>query len=347
MYKSQPFYIKTNNTFQTQKRLNTMIYYVFPKTFIYSNFICCKTETDDAVEGKKYSNSLSHYLKQLEKHTDTLYDWDKSCAMSNPYRFLIGGDGMRSLIMYEVIELYHLMKLSWDGFTKLTTSHVNKCTIHAIEHIRKKNANDNHFFIEKLTTVDDFKKYSKLSAIDIAFCGSASKNEYVNNITILLQLCVSLCSLKRKGMCIIKFGDTFSGLSLDVIALLSHFFEKTVFLKPNVCNSASCEKYIVCKGFLFEPNDVLRCETFLHLYSSIIHCQPGQIIHRILHIDIPLFICGKLEEVNSIMGQPRLEKIQNIITSMEHSIDTAHDQDIQKCKEWCEKNNMKKPTLYI
>ena len=347
MYKSQPYYIKSNNnnSFQMQKRMNTMIYYLFPKTFIYPTFICCKTEDDSSEihdEGSSYSSSLRYYLKQLEEHTTTLNGWENACQTSNPYSGLVGRDRNRSLVKYEVIELYNLMKFSWDGISHLSTIHMNKCTIHAIEHIRKKNMNDNHFLMDKLSTVADFNKNIKPSSIDIAFCEAASKNEYLNNINLLLQLCVSLCSLRVKGTCIIKFGDTFSYLSLDVIALISHFFEKTVFLKPTVCNGVSCEKYIVCKGFLFdETNNGLRYDTFLKLYSSIIKCPHEKKVSRILHLQIPLFICGKLEEVNSIMGQPRLEKIQCILANMEHATEISLDHDLVKCKEWCEKNNMK------
>lgn len=341
MYKSQPYYIKSNHTFQTQKRLNTMIYYLFPKTFIYSNFICCKIEPDTEPV-TDYSASLSHYLKQLEEHTYTLFDWEKAFHTSHPYRCLVGRSNNRSLVRYEVIELYNLMKFTWEGYAALSTIHINKCTIHAIEHIRKKHTNDKHVFMEKLSTVADFHKYSKLSAIDIAFCESASTHEYTNNINLLLQLCVCLCILKLKGTCIIKLGDTFSSLSLDVVALLSHFFEKTVFLKPIACNTASCEKYIVCKGFLYEANDELRYETFLKLFSSIIHCPPEKTIRRILHCKIPLFVSGKLEEVNSIMGQPRLEKIQSIIHNMEYTTETSSEIDMEKCKEWREKNMVKK-----
>jgi len=344
MYKSQPYYIKTNNTLQTQKRLNTMIYYLFPKTFIYSNFICCKSEQDKSDMDTHYSNSLRYYLNQLEEHTQTLFYWDKAYLTSNPFRCLIGTENNRSLVKFEVIELYNLMKFAWEANPLMSTIHVNKCTIQAIEHIREKNTNDTHFLIEELSTIADFNKYSKLSAIDIAFCESASKNEYLNNINLLLQLCVSLSCLKVKGTCIIKLGDTFSSLSLDVISLLSHFFEKTVFLKPMVCNVASCEKYIVCKGFLCDAYNELRYEMFQKLFSSIVCCPPERKIKRILDTKIPLFVCGKLEEVNSIMGQPRLEKIQSIITSMECTAETTTDQDIEKCKEWCEKNNIKKIT---
>lgn len=353
MYKNQPYYIKSHNNINNlysqahQKRMNTMIYYLFPKTFIYLNCICSNTETD--VIDTQYSTSLCHYLKQLEEHSAAHDDWEKSFYTSNPYRRLVemNENRIQSLVRYEIIELYNLMKFSWNGPPQITTIHINKCTIRAIEHIRKRNPNDKHCIIEKLSTVEDFNKHVNMNAVDIAFCESASKNEYTNNINLLLQLCVCLSVLKMKGTCIIKLGDTFSGLSLDVITLLSHFFEKTIFVKPVVCYTASCEKYIVCKDFLLNTSNESRLKTFFDLYTSIIHCPPEKTIQRILNFKIPLFVCGKLEEVNSIMGQPRLEKIQSIILGMEYNTETNSDLDIEKCREWREKNNTKKTNQFL
>ena len=335
MFKSQPYYIKSNNT-QSQKRLNTMIYYLFPRTFINILNIYC-TFGKDHNSVSRYSSSLDYYLKQVESHTRNLNDWDKICYSSNPYRLL--DENHNKLIMYEVIELYHLMKFSWEGIDTLKTLHSNRNTIPAIEHIRRRNhLNDSHFFMGDFSVTEDI--------IDIAFCEAASTDEYANNINLLLQLSVTFRVLKKKGTCIVKYGDSFSSLSLDLMALLSHFFEKTYFLKPSVCNVTSCEKYIVCKGFLYDSNDDVLRGIFSRLYASVITCPPEFKIQRILRNDIPLFICGKLEEVNSIMGQPRLEKIQNILTNMEHTIwsdfEVIRDSDIQKCKDWCEKNNVKR-----
>lgn len=175
-----------------------MIYYLFPRTFINILNTCCKFGPIEFVS--RYSSSLNHYLKQIESHTSHLNDWDKVCYSSNPLRLLVGNDDKRSLIMYEVIELYHLIKFSWvEGIDQLDTLHANKWTIPAIEHIRRNNnnQNDTHVFMDTLSTYDDFLRYSTLS-IDIAFCEAASTNEYANNINLLLQLCVTFCTLKKK-----------------------------------------------------------------------------------------------------------------------------------------------------
>ena len=324
-----------------------MIYYLFPKTSINITNTCCTFGRNHIASKNSYS--LNYYLKQIESHTRKINDWDKVCYSSNPYRLLVVGHDDKSVLnMYEILELYHLMKFSWEGANKLNTLHFNKYTLAAIEHIRKKNKNDTHFFIDDIisSTADIFTENINIS-IDIAFCEAASTDEYTNNVELLRQLCLTVCVLKKKGTLIVKYGDSFSCLSLDIVTMLSHLFEKTFFIKPSICNVTSCEKYLVCKGFVFDStnnnNTILR-SVFSELYMSIINCPSDHIIQRILQTDIPLFVCGKLEEVNSIMGQPRLEKIQSILTNIEHNPMSSVfniDSDTQKCKEWCDKHNVR------
>jgi hypothetical protein len=314
-----------------------MIYYLFPKTSINISNTCCTFGRNHIPSKKSYS--LNHYLKQIENHTRKIIDWEKVCYTSNPYRLLVGGNDDKSVLnMYEILELYNLMKFSWEGANTLNTLHANKYTLSAMEYIRKKNKNDTYFFTDELS----FAAAANIS-IDIAFCEAASSDEYANNLVLIRQLCHVFCVLKKNGTLIVKYGDSFSCLSLDIVTILSHLFEKTFFIKPSICNVTSCEKFIVCKGFLFDSNDTTLSDVFSKLYSSVINCPHEHIIQRILQIDIPLFVCGKLEEVNSIMGQPRLEKIQSILTNIEHCNVTLSsvnntDADSQKCKDWCDKH---------
>ena len=56
-------------------------------------------------------------------------------------------------------------------------------------------------------------------------------------------------------------------------------------------------------------------------------------LSRIINIDIPLFITSKMEEINSIFGQPRLEYIQQLLSQSE----IKEDQSDYKCQEWIQK----------
>ena len=55
--------------------------------------------------------------------------------------------------------------------------------------------------------------------------------------------------LNDNGTAIIKIGETFDKPILELIYVLTTFFDKTYIIKPNSCNIVTFEKYIVCKGF--------------------------------------------------------------------------------------------------
>ena len=337
MYKNQPYYVKTNN-FSNQKRVTTMIYYLFPRSSIQIN-LHCKLSYTSSVQTKCYSNSLSKYLKQLNDHAEQHPKWHEILYYKHPYRSLFNN---HTTIFYEILEVYHLMNLSLDT-VKQDSIHFHNDTVHAMQYIRKKNINDKYVIIQQPSTTEDFVSYSKLQ-FDTAFCQVNSDDEYKNNIDLILQLCLVFCTMKHKGTCIVKLGDTFSKLSLDVLALLSHFFEKTFILKPTVCPITSSEKYVVCKSFIYNKIGEKMYNTFLNMYNSLLQCPDDKKIYRILQMNIPIFIWGKLEEVNSILGQPRLEQLQSLLVSMEDPLvdyTIATSSDIQKCKEWREKHHLK------
>ena len=65
------------------------------------------------------------------------------------------------------------------------------------------------------------------------------------------------------------------------------------------------------------------------------NCQPFNYIQRILYNNIPLFFRSKINEINSIYSQPRLEYMHNCFNETE--IKAYSTEDIEKCKDWCEK----------
>ena len=62
---------------------------------------------------------------------------------------------------------------------------------------------------------------------------------------------------KRSGSFILKMFDCFMQHSIDLLYILSSFYDKVYVMKPHTSRYANSEKYIVCKGFLFSS-----CEHF-------------------------------------------------------------------------------------
>jgi hypothetical protein len=88
---------------------------------------------------------------------------------------------------------------------------------------------------------------------------------------------------------------------------------------------------MVCKNFLHQKLTQKTKTTIFSLYNQITNSK--LILSRIINIDIPLFITSKMEEINSIFGQPRLEYIQQLLSQSE----PKEDQSDYKCQEWIQK----------
>ena len=366
MNKSQPYYIKnTNTSMSQQKRINTMIYYLFPRFSIFiapaSFSTIQKTQQmspqqmSPQLENRvvatievtsQLSFSLSKYMEEVVHSISSMDNW--SIQVSNPYHKVTQISKIKhvSFIFYELIEVYHIMNLCWDKYMKLSSLHLGKdanTTIKLCQYIRKHDqAHDENYSVYSenySVNLLDYYYREKRNTMDVIIMDASSEFEYQNAIELIMQLCIGLCSQKHKGTCIIKYGETFSWLSLDILALVSHFYEKTFFLKPSICDLTSGEKYLVCKNFTYDGLSTKMYETLRMLYLSIEHTKIR--IERLLHISIPLFISSKLEEINSIFGQSRLEHIQHLLTHSEkwYSDKTVQDQ-YHKSKEWCLKYNI-------
>lgn len=313
-----------------------MVFYVFPRTFISYDKVSVRFSNQDPI---LYSPSFYSYLQELKQNTK-----DISFFHHNPYIWLytnknqscIANIQASSAGVYEFIEIVDLLRLSWDS-NAINTCHMGEnaqAMIQAIQYIRKKKGqgfrviNDTH----EIQELDCQKKFHLITAD----CTNAEDSEYDSCIATIDSICYSLCRQNRNGIYIIKLGDTFSELSLDIIYFLSHFYEKTYFIKPSVNDIASGEKFMVCKGFLLEELD----ETCLTMIENLNYCTRMDLkLDRIFQDPIPLYFIGKIEEINSIFGQPRLEQMSYVLSTVEHSKQHSFTskQDIQKCIEWCSK----------
>jgi len=87
---------------------------------------------------------------------------------------------------------------------------------------------------------------------DGGFDFSTDFNSQEINISKLLfgQVCFALCMQKKGGSFILKVFDCFMEQTIDILYILSCFYEKVYFTKPLTSRYANSEKYIVCKNFL-------------------------------------------------------------------------------------------------
>lgn len=201
------------------------------------------------------------------------------------------------------------------------------------------------------------KKYSSnmdLITADGGFDFSIDYNQQEIFIGKLLfaQIAYALCLQKRGGKFILKIFDCFMQHTLDLIYLLTSFYEKVYIMKPNTSRYANSEKYIVCVGFLHANHT----EFYPYLYECFkqMVMKPDPHTLRFLNVSIPQLFIKKIEEYNAIFGQKQIQNIYYTLSLIENKI--KHDKienliktNIQKSMNWCVKysipyNMMNTPT---
>ena len=253
----------------------------------------------------------------------------------------------------------NLRKCKYDkyiGMTILDDNDINVPSWKKTDQFLKENKNvfietgiDNTGDILKIENFDYcVKKYGSsmdLITADGGFDFSVNFNQQEQNITKLLfaQLCFAICMQKREGSFILKLFDCFTHSTIDILYILSSFYKKVYITKPQTSRYANSEKYIVCKGFLFDSS----ADFYRYLYDAFnTMINTEKYINRFLQTPISLFFQTKLEEYNSVFGQQQIENIYYTLGLIENKnksndkIDNIIKLNVQKCLQWCIKHNI-------
>lgn len=180
---------------------------------------------------------------------------------------------------------------------------------------------------------------------DGGFDFSVDFNQQESQISRLLfaQITYALCMQKRGGSFILKVFDCFTRPSLDIIAILSSFYEKVFMTKPQTSRYANSEKYIVCKGFLHSDSSafypILR-NTFVDMMKD-----PRRLVLHFVKVPNSLYFCTRIEEFNAIFGQQQIENIHYTISLVDNKYNQEKIEQLikvnsQRSINWCMKHNI-------
>lgn len=174
------------------------------------------------------------------------------------------------------------------------------------------------------------------------FSNDFNQQELVSSKLIMCQIAFAIAMQKQGGNFIIKFFDTFTKFSLDLLFLLSNLYDKVYFIKPNTSRQANSEKYVVCKGFrLVSVEELVK-----KFYKIMTNMNDKQVV-SLFNFDLPYIFVNKVEELNAIFGQQQIENIVNTLNLIDSTSYTKYDKvetmkkmNIQKCITWCQKYNL-------
>jgi hypothetical protein len=333
-------------------------YYLLPKGNIdLTN--CFQLEYSENTPKNILSPSLTHYLNEMMSntclYTKTFYKLQNEVY---PYYKNIISKNIFSVEFYELFEIIQIMHLNKYIETNIKSplqilsfeKKANNASCLAFQHTKSNSYSSSpstkdmyfSYWNYGIYNIQSFEKtYLNYAAKNhVIIINSVTNNKrYINNKIILIQICMAICNQAKKGIFIWKINDYYSQLFLEIMYLLSSFYEKTYVIKPSIIDTSKSEKYIVCKGFLYENSYSI----YTYLYSFIKYMDTSNsFICRFLNINIPSFFISKLEEVNYILGQTQLEQIQYLLLLYHHKYKNEKMQNImnmneQKCSEWCRK----------
>ena len=172
------------------------------------------------------------------------------------------------------------------------------------------------------------------------FSSDFNHQEIVSTQLIACQIAYTVAIQKLGGTAIIKFFDTFTDASLDLIYFLLLAYKEVSWVKPCTSRYANSERYIVCRGFRLKSVG----QYMERFYKMLIDAESGKAITRFLNCDVPYHILNKVEEYNAIFGQQQIESIANtlnLIDNPKHDrLDALKKANIGKCIAWCQKYNL-------
>ena len=181
---------------------------------------------------------------------------------------------------------------------------------------------------------------------DGGFDFSSDFNNQESHISNLLfaQMAFALVMQKQGGNFILKIFDSFMHHTVDLLYILSSFYEKVSIVKPHTSRYANSEKYVVCKGFIF-PSNQQFFPILSRAFEKMTNKKEGLHIYRFLTIPVNSYFLNKLEELNAIFGQQQIENIHYTVSLIEnkhkqHKINNLIKNNLRKCINWCMKHNV-------
>jgi len=206
------------------------------------------------------------------------------------------------------------------------------------------------FNYENLYKIFIKNKYeNKLDLIICEFYPDEYTNtkKYINNMILILL--VVLKYQTNQGMCVIKIDNILYKAVIDVIFIITSIYDKIYLVKPSISNVTKSERYLICKGFnetLNNHNKILgNMEEQLISKLGNSELISDKCINSLIDNELPYYLINRLEESNLVIGQQQLESYDQIINifknkNREEKMENLKRSHIQKCIQWCEKNQL-------
>jgi len=173
------------------------------------------------------------------------------------------------------------------------------------------------------------------------FSSDYSNQEVSATRLVLCEIITGLSILAVNGNMVIKVYDMFQKSTIDIIYLLSYYFDKCHIVKPYTSRAANSEKYLVCKNFKGIDDEELEKLYGIVEEYEIISTQ-NKYLDRIISNKIPADFLDLIYSQNIYHIS---QQIKCIITAMAYIRLKLNNNEVNNIKNnqtvyslsWCKK----------
>jgi hypothetical protein len=352
-----------------------MNYYIIPKNNF--NIKICLQLTNQKIE-PYISYSLIYYMNDIYNQIFKLQEFCEEInenmslefinKIVNPFEFIhsnVPGSTISvskvkpdSKIFFELMEIFQVFNIN-DILSlkqKINVAHLTNnytSTNYLLNMLREDNEDrviSEYFDYDNLYKL--FIKNRFEYKLDLIICEFHpdeynDTKKYINNMILILIIIIKY--QMNLGMSVIKIDNILYKAVIDVIFILSGLYDKIYLVKPSISNITKGERYLICKGFndnFLIQNKLLSCiEDNIIPKINDLELMENKCINSLIENDLPYYLLNKLEESNLVIGQQQLEAYDQIINifknkNREEKIENLKRSHIQKCIQWCEKNQL-------
>ena len=167
-----------------------------------------------------------------------------------------------------------------------------------------------------------------------------NRQERMATQLILCEVFYALAIQKPGGSFILKIFDVFHKTTVDILYILSYYYNNVSIIKPYTSRVANSEKYVICQGFkLTDSREIIK--QFESIFPSLIQGSEYD-ISSFLPFEHDLYFLNRIEEMNAMVSFQQIENITStlsIITNHRNAekLEQYKRANVMKCIAWCEK----------
>ena len=154
---------------------------------------------------------------------------------------------------------------------------------------------------------------------------------------IFCEVFYALAVQKQGGSFILKIFDVFHKTTVDILYILSYYYNNVSIMKPYTSRVANSEKYIICQGFKVTDSHAI-IKQFVGVFPSLL----SGVLSSFLSFHHDLYYLNRIEEMNAMVSFQQIENITStlsIITNHRNAekLEQYKRANVNKCIAWCEK----------